>query len=316
LKNIIVLLLDAMRFDHITQEITPNLLRIAEKGIYYDKCMSGGTSTLDSMPVLLCGLKKYDPSLSLMARLRRKGYWSMLIHSNPILGKNFSEGWDSVTDLKERDWGQRRVGLRRVIRKWIPHFALRLIRGLYRWLQREEGYLPYARAGETLTAAKNILESLEDTQLFLWVHLMDPHIPYYPQNCSHPDCPKTHDEIADINDKLVDAVHGRYNPTLKEVETYKLLYRLEVSEMDKAIGSFYDSIDWSNSLLIITSDHGDEFGEAGQFSHHSEKFIPCLQHVPLIILGLGKERIKNEFSHFDLNRPIFDWIDDQRSKNH
>lgn len=315
MNKIIVLCLDSLRYDYVTPETTPNLLRIAEEGIFYENCLSGGTATLESMPVILCGLREYDPALSIMARLRRRGYFSVLVHSNPLVGRNFSKGWDDVIDIKERDWGQRRVRLRRLLRKWVPHSFLTLIRGFYRWLQREEGYLPYLRADEMLSATTRIIEVFNDKPLFVWVHLMDPHIPYYPQDRSHQGCPKTHEELADLNDKLVDAVHERYKPTTEEVEIYKLLYSLEISEMDKAIGRFYNSQDHYDMLLIITSDHGDEFGEEGQFSHHSNKFISVLQHVPLIVVGVGKGRVKTHFSHFNFSTLIMEAVSSKTTTN-
>jgi arylsulfatase A-like enzyme len=308
MKRILVLLLDSMRFDHITEEISPNLLRIANDGIFYENCHSGGTATIDSMPVLLSGMREYDPEISIMTQLRNLGFWTVLVHSNPLVGKNFSTGWDNVIDLKERDWGQRRVGLRRILRKWVPHFALGLIRKLYRWLQREEGYIPYSRADEMLSAASNILQIFDTKKLFLWVHIMDPHIPYYPRDLPVLKNINNHQEIAILNDKLVDAVHGRYEPSDEEVETYRLLYRMEVSEMDEAIGHFYDSIDLSDTIFIITADHGDEFGEEGQFSHHSNKFIPVLTHVPLIVVGAGKGRVSKPFSHYHFIKLIMDVV--------
>lgn len=308
MKRVIVLLLDSLRYDYVTSDITPNILRIAKEGLFYENCSSGGTATIDSMPVLLSGMREYDPQLSIMNHLKKIGYWTVLIHSNPLVGKNFSAGWDNVIDLKERDWGQRRVGLRRILRKWIPHFVLGLFRSFYRWLQREEGYIPYSRANEMLSAATNILNVFEKKSLFLWVHMMDPHIPYYPKDTSQLEEFQSHKELANLNDDLVDAVHGRYKPSKKEIETYQRLYRMEISEMDEEIGKFYDSLDLSNSLFIITADHGDEFGESGQFSHHSNKFIEVLQHVPLIIVGTGKGNIDEPFSHYNFIKLIMDAV--------
>jgi len=59
-----------------------------------------------------------------------------------------------------------------------------------------------------------------------------------------------------------------------------------VHEMDEEIGRFLEGLP-EDDLVIITSDHGEEFGEEGQFSHQSDKMIPILTHVPLIMLGGG-----------------------------
>ena len=294
MKNIIMLLTDSLRFDYVVSEVTPNLIHIAEDGVWYENCMAGNTATIKSMPIILCSSKRYDPSKSIMARLRRYGYCSVLIHSNPLVGREFSRGWDIAIDIHSAK-GHRKQKLRRLMRKYVPHWAFKLIRGFYRSLEDEEGYLPYVKAEKKL---KHVLELLPDLPepYFLWVHLMDPHMPYYPKRTE-----LTHLELVRINDKLMDAVHGRYTLTEEEIELLKSLYRQEVSEMDEAIGEFYRAVDWSDKILVVTSDHGEEFGEHGGFSHHEDKFIEELQHVPLIIVdGVERGIVHEEFSHWNL----------------
>ena len=60
----------------------------------------------------------------------------------------------------------------------------------------------------------------------------------------------------------------------------------EMDKMDRALGPLLENIP-DDTLLIITADHGEEFGEHGQYSHHSDKYIPELTHVPLVISGPG-----------------------------
>jgi arylsulfatase A-like enzyme len=145
----------------------------------------------------------------------------------------------------------------------------------------EERYLPYSRADEALEHSLKWMG--EHDGYFLWTHLMEPHIPYYPRETS---LDMSRNEMRALNDKLIEAVHGNYTPTEEEVELARTLYREEVAEMDREIGAFFDRFS-PDDLLIITSDHGEEFGEHGQFSHHTNKFIPILVDVPLIFYGGG-----------------------------
>jgi len=48
----------------------------------------------------------------------------------------------------------------------------------------------------------------------------------------------------------------------------------------------------------VTSDHGEEFGECGQWGHRADKFIPELVHVPLIIINGNKRSIEDPINHY------------------
>ena len=300
MKSVVVLLLDALRYDYVTPEITPNLTAFSEEGEFYTSCYTGNSCTVKSMPVLLCGEDKFRPEKSIMARLRRKGYQSVLIYSSPLVGKQFTKGWDYVIDIYRRPG---RVPKRRMkrLRKFLPNFAFGLIRRLYRWYQAPDKYIPYERAEKMLMSARNVISMFGDKPTFVWVHLMDPHIPYYPTNTD-----MSHSELVRINDKVRDAIFESYSPTEEEVKLFKELYRMEVSEMDKAVGDFYRSMNWDDRLLVITSDHGEEFGEHGNFSHKCDKFIQELQHVPLIVVGEHKGVTKGSFSHYNFPSLIYE----------
>jgi len=70
------------------------------------------------------------------------------------------------------------------------------------------------------------------------------------------------------------------------VEMAKILYREDIKEMDHEIGVFMEGFP-DDTLLVVTSDHGEEFGEYGQYSHHEDKIVEELVHVPLIFFGAG-----------------------------
>src|SRR5262249_7704968 len=60
----------------------------------------------------------------------------------------------------------------------------------------------------------------------------------------------------------------------------------EVSEVDQCLGAFFSYLKaralYDNSLIIVTSDHGDATGELGRFSH-SVHIFPEVMRVPLIV---------------------------------
>jgi len=302
LTNVILLLLDALRYDHVTEEITPNLLKIAAEGVSYSNALAVNTATIKSMPGILCASLEYSKEENIAQVFKEERYTTASFHSSPLVGRSFAAGFDIFVDLHHQK-GLRDRKVRRLARKYIPSPLFDKMKGVYRKYMNEDDFLPYSRAPEVLEI---VLKWMEDASkpYFLWVHLMDPHLPYYPVD----GMGMTREEMIKLNDKLVDAAHRRYKPTEEEVETLKKLYKREVSEMDKAIGDFYDSL--NNDILIITSDHGDEFGEYGDFSHHEDKFVPCLQHVPLILRGPGVEKgvVGGDFSHLEIAPIVFELL--------
>ena len=74
---------------------------------------------------------------------------------------------------------------------------------------------------------------------------------------------------------------------------------MEASYLDYYIGEFLKKVDFTKCSVIITADHGEEFGEHGQWGHRADKFVPELVHVPLIIFNGRRESILADVDHFD-----------------
>lgn len=296
MKSVIILVMDACRYDRINDRVTPNIMKIAQDGVFYEKWFANNSATRLSVPYMLCGEEKYLPPKSIMARLRKHGYMSVIIFSSHAIRKHFPTiGWNHVMDVMGLP-GKRAKKLTSWVRGHTPWSIFNIIRKVYRRYQGKESYLPYARAPDTLERVRKVINIFGSKPFFLWVHLMDPHVPYYPVNSTF-----SHDELVKINDTIMDAVWSRYTPTPEEIRMWEGLYQKEISEMDTAIGEFFRDVDRADKVLILTSDHGDEFGEHGGFSHPENKFIPELLHVPMIkINGTDMGIDRSDRSHRDL----------------
>ena len=53
MKSVIILCLDAFRYDLIDEELTPNLYRATREGVSYSNCQSGNSTTILSMPAAI-----------------------------------------------------------------------------------------------------------------------------------------------------------------------------------------------------------------------------------------------------------------------
>src|SRR5262249_52778434 len=115
-------------------------------------------------------------------------------------------------------------------------------------------------AGEVIRRAIQWIERVSKDPFFVWIHLYDPHDPYNPpppfarQFASRP----YDGEIA-----YVDAEVGRFVSYLRSRNLY-----------DK-------------SVLVLTSDHGESFGEHREFTHGYFIYDTTLL-VPLIIKPLNR----------------------------
>jgi glucan phosphoethanolaminetransferase (alkaline phosphatase superfamily) len=81
----ILLILDALRFDHINQENTPNLMKLIEKSAFFINTFACNTSTIDSLPCILCAQKEYNPEKNIATILNNQSIQTAMIHSNPIV---------------------------------------------------------------------------------------------------------------------------------------------------------------------------------------------------------------------------------------
>jgi len=299
--NVVLLILDALRLDHVNDEVTPNLMSVAGEGVFFSNSKACNTSTLHSMPCILGADEVYDPESNIATVLNKHGVHTAVIHSNPMVN-NFYPGFAETIDLKA-DKLRMKKSWRKSLRKNLPPSIIAGMKRLRSNVYSEERYLPYSRAGDSLEHSLDWMNEHEG--YFLWVHLMEPHIPYYPSETS---LGMSRGEMRALNDRLIEAVHGNYMPTEEEIEQAKTLYREEVTEMDRALGGFFDQFN-QDDLLVITSDHGEEFGEHGQFSHHTNKFIPILVDVPLIFYGGGVKKgavIEDEVNSLSLTPTILE----------
>jgi choline-sulfatase len=95
-------------------------------------------------------------------------------------------------------------------------------------------------------------------RFFLWVHLFEPHAPYG------------------------DARTGR--PVLER-------YGDEIAEADRQLGRLVEALGdaRARTIIAVTSDHGEAFGEHGEIAHSIFVYDTTLR-VPLVLAGPGVER--------------------------
>jgi arylsulfatase A-like enzyme len=207
-------------------------------------------------------------------RLRRAGYATHAVVDNALLERRngFAAGFETY---------QQRSSFRFVFS--LP--AFRLIPDRYREILKDRLRVAYhGAAGVTATALEIIETYDEDAPLFLYVHYMDPHAPYYPQPALGPDPPGLEPiEFMRVADGLREGTGEP--PSAAQLATLRYRYDGEVRALDPEVGRLLQA--WQarygrTGMIVLTADHGEEFLEHGHLGH-SLTVQRELVHVPLVV---------------------------------
>jgi arylsulfatase len=282
--NVVLLSVDALRADHLScygyeRTTSPTLDGLAADGVRFDRAYSQSSHTREAVPAMLTGRdpdvavdEKYLLAADTIAtRLSERAVSTAAFHSNPFVSRAY--GFDRDFDAFDDDLhlGQHRL------------FALAQ-RALDKLRNRH-----YARAAEINERAFDWLDD-HDRPFFLWNHYMDVHGPYEP-----PEPYRTRFGEPEVSDREAQKLYKRAiddpdSITEAERQTLLDLYDGEIAYVDEQIRRFVDGLRdrglWNETLVLVTADHGDAFGEHGYYEHprylHEE-----LTRVPLVAIGGG-----------------------------
>lgn len=188
-----------------------------------------------------------------------------------------------------------------------PALSYLLHRTVYRLKSRLASRLiaplpPDGSAFTVLDRARFILAQRRERPLFLWVHLMDVHVPY------------THAYQLDMPDEIYARVIGHtpkrwpFQPHWFDDEAthtqYQRAYANQARRMDDALSKFLSDLGPAPArgrVIVLTADHGNEFWEHGAFGH-GHALWQELVAVPLSIEGIAVQRrdVSNPASHLDI----------------
>lgn len=304
-EHVILLSADALRADHLSsygyhRETSPVLDELADESIRFGNAYSASSHTREAVPALLTG--EY-PDIAIddgyrlatepvASTLSEAGFATAGFHSNPFVSRayGFDKGFDHFDD--DLHLGQHKLVA-------LAQRALDKLRNRH-----------YARADEINERSLEWLDSLDSGEsFFLWNHYMDTHGPYEPpgeyatrytdREVSGREAQKLYQRAIDDPESITDA----------ERELLIDLYDAEIRYNDARIGEFLAALRerdlLEESLLIVTADHGDAFGEHGYYEHprylHDE-----ITRVPLIVRPPGgdAEEVETPASTLDVGATI------------
>ncbi|MEM6961231.1 MAG: sulfatase, partial [Myxococcota bacterium] len=188
-------------------------------------------------------------------------------------------------------------------------------------------YTNYIREGKSTEAehvfgeAMEWIEGHQGERFFAYIQTIDPHVPYDP--------PAAYLRMYD--DRHYDGqVRPRKTPELLEQakrnppqvtfsasdrRRLEALHDAEITQHDHHLGTFVNRMKelelWDNTLFVVVSDHGEEFGEHGSWGHGHSVYQELL-HVPLFArlpdsIPAGR-RIKDAVTTLDIPATVVDLL--------
>jgi arylsulfatase A-like enzyme len=308
--NIFLITIESLRTDHVgcygyERDTTPALDALANEGILYENCYSVTSWTLAAHASLFTGLyptaanvifpkDRLDPAYTTIAEaLSDAGYETTAIVSGPYLRKAFKldQGFAEYDDSIAAPPDRKRVGIADITNP-----------------QMEEALLAYFdRPREP------------GRPFFLFAYFWDPHYDYIP--------PPPYDSMfrpADAKEINLTHYDSPQNPVKKGISPQQLAYVLsqydgEIRCTDDVLGRVFQLMKnrglWDNTVVIVTSDHGEEFFEHGKKGHKNNVYVESVL-VPLVIKTPGQTAPRRDArlaSMVDLLPTMLDFAGVERS---
>lgn len=290
-RHVVMLTVDTLRRDALScygpsATTTPAIDRIAADGVLFRNVTASSSWTLPSFASMMTGLTTRghgvdvsnaalpDTVATLAERFRAAGYVTHALVANGILAphRGFAQGFQ---------------------RYYLPVISIRPA-SIGEALASRFRYEPLAEETSTrdvTDAAIAWTRAHRNRDFFLWVHYLDPHLPYTPPE-SFVEHMNVHDEMGfelDIT-SVTRPTMDLFGDSSRRAWA-RSLYDGEVRHVDAEIGRFLDALReaglYDDALLVFAADHGEEFWDHDGFEH-GHTLYEELVGVPLIIKPPGR----------------------------
>lgn len=288
-RAIVVVSIDTLRRDHVSlygyrRRTTPALEGLASTSVVFDDAVSTSSWTLPAHASLFTSLQpSAHGAVNLHTRLTDK------LSSLPRL-------------LQEHGFSTHAI---------VTHLYLSKEYGLDHGFDRHL-YLTDTRAEQVTDRAIGFLEGYGDQDLFLFLHYYDPHWHYDPPApYDRMFYPAYRGDASGIWWDFKENTRATMSP--EDLRHIVALYDGEIRYTDRHLQRLLDAMKrlgmYDKSLVIVTSDHGEEFLEHGGWEHQKTLYEEQLR-VPLLIKfpqgqGAGK-RVVDQVSLIDVAPTILD----------
>lgn len=289
-RSLVLISLDTLRADRLGaygygRPTSPTLDQLATSGVVFDKMIAVSSWTLPTHLTLLTGLYPsshgithwqrgaLSPDRLLLAeRLKKAGYRTAAVTGGGYVGQRFgfARGFDEYSQL--------------VSRKHL-----------------ETGSFPIAvqRAQQFLATVPS------DQPYFLFLHTYDIHCPYVPPAAYAQQFLSKGAKQTQYTNCLQGKQKREVTFDAGERQYLSDMYDASIRQVDDNLGDLVRSLkaraDFADTVIVIFSDHGEEFFEHGKLGHEGTLYNEVL-HVPCLIVAphLAPRRVAQQVSHVDV----------------
>lgn len=269
---VILITIDTLRADAARQ--MSSVQRLSARGAWWDAAISTSSWTLPALASIQTGVMPgahgagcltgghcqgvRDDVPTLAEQLAARGYTNVAIVANP--------------------WATAQNGMARGFHRYHPLGSVNPRRLLF--IGNPLDTVHHQDAEVVLDLATDHLDALTERggSFYLWVHLLDPHMPYL--NAENP-------EYRSLTAEVVRSV-GMLSA--EDRQAVRDAYDHEVAVLDRRLATFLDEVEqrrlFDRAVVMLTSDHGEEFWEHGGFEHGHSHHREVVQ-VPLVFTAPG-----------------------------
>lgn len=269
--NLLILLVDSMRFDMLDPEIMPNLWRFSQDAWVFEDHHSNGNATRYGVFTMMYGL--YG------------SYWK------PMLQQQRSSVF--IDELERAGYN---LGIFRSAKINHPEFDRTIFAGIRDRLPPDTpGSKVHERDAEINRLFSRFLDERDERPFFGFVFYDGPHAFSYPRTMPEPFQPswKTVDYLA---------LNNSFDPT-----AFFNRYKNSVHYADELVGAALEALRarrlLDDTVVVVTGDHGQTFNETRR-NHwgHNNTFSRYEIQVPLVIRwpGRGHRELHHRTQHVDL----------------
>ena len=323
--NVLLIVLDTVRAKNMSvygynRATTPNLEHWAKSGVVFDRATATSPWTLPSHGSMFTGRWSSEMSATLeiplddthptvAGALQGSGYATAgFVANTNYCGYEFglSRGFAHYEDYNPSP-GELLISST-LVRSVVNNGAVRRVSGYYDYIPR--------KSAETIT--NDFLDWLPEASgrpFFAFLNYFDAHEAYLPPSTfAHafgPEAPRRNHMLKQETRRNLrfDWPERPASEIKAELDMYDASIAYLDSELSRLFGELRSRGLLESTLIIVTSDHGEQFGEHGLFLHGNSLYEPLLR-VPLIVRyppGIpGGRRVATRTSLRDIPATILD----------
>jgi arylsulfatase A-like enzyme len=280
--DIVLVTIDALRADHLSAHgyrrfTSPAIDRLASRGVRFTNAITQAPYTKAAIASLMSGLY---PSAHKTVTATVPFAEAMSGHptTTPVSTDVLPGG---ITTLAEalRDAGYRTLGFT-ANPFLIEAFGFGQGFDVFQFYPGAD----FAGADRLVDEALTAVEGSSGDPVFLWVHVMEPHSPYDPPRWASAmfaldGAPRLIPNVASVPAWLVPG-------TPADLRVYERNYDGEIAAADAAVDTLLREFGQirgrSNTVTVVTADHGEQFLDHGGFEHNTTLYDELI-HIPLVL---------------------------------